>query len=125
MDPDRADAQVAPEGRFWAAWTVHGVWAKSAVVLGVVSIVAAISGSMTEYDLQSVPLRLELQQAAQAIGRLTPFLVIVALLTESRCQRRWAFLGLVIWAAASAIVAIASLHSTVNYFELFGEAAAT
>jgi hypothetical protein len=89
------------------------------VVLGLISVATSIWSISFGHGVQSLSAAMQIREAAEAVGRLTPFIALLSILVEPTRFRGWAFASILIWAAASALLAVGNLHDTFNLFRNF------
>ncbi|MCW2962671.1 MAG: hypothetical protein JWM90_3058 [Thermoleophilia bacterium] len=115
MQFTRTDTEIHPSVP-WSWWTERGVWAKSALVLGVIAIGTSLVSILFGDNVSSLSVSMQAREGAEAIGRLAPFLAVISVLTEPIRYRGWAYTAILVWAGASVLVAIGNLHDTIALF---------
>jgi hypothetical protein len=100
----------------WSRWIERGVWAKLAVALGLVAVGTSIWSIFFGEGITSLTAAMKVREGAEAVGRLTPYIALLSILVEPTRFQGWAYASILIWAAASALLAIGNLHDTVNLY---------
>jgi hypothetical protein len=111
---DRPDDRPAEP---WSRWLALGLWSKSALGFGLVSLATSLWSVFNgDHDPRSLSASVQIVEAATAIGRLTPYVVLLAVLVEPVRFRRWAFTAFVIWTIATGCLAIANVQDAAAIF---------
>ncbi|MCW2961748.1 MAG: hypothetical protein JWM90_2135, partial [Thermoleophilia bacterium] len=105
---------VAP----WSGWTERGIWAKSAVALGLIAFATSLWSIFIDGEwYHSLGAAIQIREAAEAVGRLTPFVALLSVLVEPVRYRGWVYAAFLIWAVAAASLAVGNIQDTITLLE--------
>lgn len=99
----------------WSAWIERGIWAKSAVALGLVALGSSLWSIFIDAEwYQSLAAAVQIREAAEAIGRLAPFVALLSVMVEPLRYRGWSYAAFLIWAVAAASLAVGNIQDTIT-----------